>query len=139
MEPVNVGIIGAAGYTGGELLRLLLGHPGVRILFAQSRSQAGKPVSSVHDDLRGVTDLHFIETANLQDPSLQALFLTLPHGETRKVLEKENLPPSVRLIDLSNDFRLQSDAKLGKRTFIYGLPELNREKIRQADAIANPG
>lgn len=139
MEPVNVGIIGAAGYTGGELLRLLLGHPGVRILFVQSRSQAGKPVSAVHDDLRGVTDLHFVETANLQDPALQALFLTLPHGETRKVLEKENLPQSVRLIDLSNDFRLHADAKLGKRTFIYGLPELNREKIRNADAIANPG
>lgn len=139
MEPVNVGIIGAAGYTGGELLRLLLVHPGVRILFAQSRSQAGKAVSSVHDDLRGVTDLRFIETANLQDPALQALFLTLPHGETRKVLEKENLPSSVKIIDLSNDLRLKADAKLGSRTFIYGLPELNREKIRTADAIANPG
>jgi N-acetyl-gamma-glutamyl-phosphate reductase len=139
MESINVGIIGGAGYTGGELVRLLLNHDRVQIAFVQSRSQAGKLLSDVHTDLRGQTDLKFTATPDLSHPALSALFLALPHGEAKRYLLEKNIPETTRIIDLSNDFRLAHDAKVGNREFIYGLPELRRETIRSAKSIANPG
>jgi N-acetyl-gamma-glutamyl-phosphate reductase len=142
-EKINIGIIGGAGYTGGELVRLLLGRDDVQILFVQSRSQAGQLVSSVHTDLSGITELRFIENAPLSDPKLEAVFLALPHGETKKYLDSNPMNSNVRIIDLSNDFRLKNDSKImlqGEvRHFVYGLPELNREVIRSSRSISNPG
>jgi len=125
-----VGIIGGAGYTGGETLRLLLNHPFADIAFVQSRSQAGKAVTSIHRDLTGDCDLQFSEAAAQAD----ALILCLGHGESRKYL-LENPSPGTRIIDLSQDFRIAATAE----GFVYGLPELNREKIGKAKNVANPG
>jgi N-acetyl-gamma-glutamyl-phosphate reductase len=144
MKKAKGGIIGGAGYTGGELLRLLVNHDGVEIVFVQSRSQDGKPVSEVHTDLKGVCDLHFTnDTAIFTDPAIEVLFLGLPHGQAREFVEKNNFSKNTCIIDLSNDFRLaaKSTAKTpsGDRAFVYGLPELRREEIRKATSIANPG
>jgi N-acetyl-gamma-glutamyl-phosphate reductase len=133
---VRAGIIGGAGYTGGELIRLLIHHPYTSVSFIHSRSNAGKPVSSVHQDLLGDTDLQF--TGELQD-DIDVLFLCLGHGESKKFLSENKIPDSARIIDLANDFRLAKDARPGSREFVYGLPELNKEKIRTATNIANPG
>lgn len=131
-EKITTGIIGAAGYTGGELLRILLLHPNAAIVFAQSRSQAGKPVWLVHGDLAGETDLVFSETAG---GNVDVLFLCAGHGEAKKLQEAGVLPAAKHIIDLSQDFRLKKNAG----DFVYGLPELNRERIRTAKHIANPG
>jgi N-acetyl-gamma-glutamyl-phosphate reductase len=128
----TVGIIGAAGYTGGELLRLLLLHPHVEVKFAFSRSQKGKAVSSVHRDLIGDTDLLF--TDEVKDP-VDVVFLALPHGEARSFVQQHPFSADTLIIDLSNDFRLKAQAD----DFVYGLPELNRTKIAAANRIANPG
>jgi len=133
---INVGIIGGAGYTGGELIRLLLVHPGVDIAFIHSRSNAGKPVYAVHQDLTGDTSLAF--TGELRD-DIDVLFLCLGHGESKKFLVENKIAEKVRIIDLANDFRLATHSTIGNRQFIYGLPELNRETIRSAQNIANPG
>lgn len=133
---IKVGIIGGAGYTGGELIRLLLNHPSVEISFIHSRSNAGKPISSVHQDLLGDTEFNFTDKIS-QDIDL--LFLCLGHGESKKFLSDNNIDHTIKLIDLTNDFRLKSQSSFGKRQFIYGLPELNREKIKSASNIANPG
>lgn len=133
---LNIGIIGAAGYTGGELLRILINHPQVIIAFAHSKSQAGKPVYATHTDLLGDTELVFSgdETAALvKDESLHAIFLCSGHGESKKFLEANAVPSSVRIIDLSTDFRDESEG------FVYGLPELQRTYIQKATKIANPG
>ncbi|MBC7922950.1 MAG: N-acetyl-gamma-glutamyl-phosphate reductase [Ferruginibacter sp.] len=134
-DKIRVGIAGGAGYTGGELLRLLLGHSRAEIAFVHSKSQAGKPVSAAHPDLLGETDLHFTGEfpAVKEGPGLDALFLCLGHGESGRFLAENPLPASVRLVDLSQDFRDESGG------FVYGLPELNRERIGQARRIANPG
>jgi N-acetyl-gamma-glutamyl-phosphate reductase len=126
---IKVGVIGAGGYTGGELLRLLAFHPKVVIAFAQSNSQAGKSVASVHDDLFQLKDLYF-----LSNPPLLAdvIFLCMGHGKSSIFMQENVIPNGVKCIDLGNDFRLDS-------SFIYGLPELNHENIRTADRIANPG
>ena len=129
---IKVGIIGAAGYTGGELLRLLLNHPFAEPVFAHSNSLAGKPVYQAHPDLFGETDLHF---SNQIPGFADVIFLCLGHGEAKKFLAANALPANARIIDLSQDFRLQAEGN----PFIYGLPELNREKIKQATHIANPG
>ncbi|MFM8912007.1 MAG: N-acetyl-gamma-glutamyl-phosphate reductase [Flammeovirgaceae bacterium] len=131
---IKAGIIGAAGYTGGETLRLLLRHPHVDLVFAQSRSQAGKAITSIHKDLVGDTELKFSEG---HDQPVDVLFLCLSHGESKTLLEKNNFDASVKIIDLGNDFRLQN--KIGDRAFVYGLPEFQREKIKTAKNIANPG
>ena len=135
MQKVKAGIVGGAGYTGGELIRLLIHHPQVLISFIHSRSNAGKPVASVHQDLLGDTDLTF--SSELSN-DIDVLFLCVGHGEARKFLESTEIDSKVKIIDLSQDFRLSSHATLGGRHFVYGLPELKKEEIRKADNIANP-
>jgi N-acetyl-gamma-glutamyl-phosphate reductase len=133
---VKAGIIGGAGYTGGELIRLLIRHPYTAVSFVHSRSNAGKPVYSVHQDLLGDTDLVFTDKVST---NIDVLFLCLGHGESKTFLSKNKIADKVKVIDLANDFRLKKHAKHGKRQFVYGLPELNREKIKTATNIANPG
>ena len=135
-KKINVGIIGGAGYTGGELIRLLIHHPDTTVSFIHSRSNAGKHVSAVHQDLIGDTDLKF--TGELSD-DIDVLFLCLGHGESRKFLTEHKIADKIKVIDLANDFRLSKSSQLDSRTFIYGLPELNKDKIRSAHNIANPG
>ena len=133
---VRVGIIGGAGYTGGEAIRILLNHPDVELAFVHSNSNGGNRLSDVHIDLLGETDMRF---TNQLRTDVDALMLCVGHGDARKFLEATPIPDSVRIIDLSQDFRLQATASIGNRQFVYGLPELNREKIRAARNIANPG
>lgn len=133
---IKAGIIGGAGYTGGELIRLLIQHPNVAVSFIHSRSNAGKPVYSVHQDLLGETDLEFSD--KLTD-DINVLFLCLGHGESKKFLSENKIDAKIKIIDLANDFRLHQESKIGKRQFIYGLPELNKEQIKSANNIANPG
>ncbi len=136
MQNLNVGIIGGAGYTGGELIRLLINHPQVQISFIHSKSNAGNYVHDVHSDLLGETDLKFSEEMN---DDIDVLFLCVGHGDARKFLEAHPVSDKIRIIDLSQDFRLSSRSSIGTRNFVYGLPELNRDKIRSAANIANPG
>ncbi|MBO9637118.1 MAG: N-acetyl-gamma-glutamyl-phosphate reductase [Siphonobacter aquaeclarae] len=127
---MKVGIIGAAGYTGGELLRILIHHPEATIAYAHSKSQAGKPVASTHTDLFGDTDLRFSEEFHTD---VDVVFLCSGHGESKKFLAAQPEFEQVRIIDLSTDFRDESNG------FVYGLPELQRDAIRGAQKIANPG
>jgi N-acetyl-gamma-glutamyl-phosphate reductase len=136
MANIKAGIIGGAGYTGGELIRLLLNHPGVETSFIHSRSNAGKLIYTVHQDLIGDTELTF--TDKLSD-DIDVLFLCLGHGESKKFLTENNIADKIKVIDLANDFRLEAQSSIGKRQFVYGLPELNRDKIKSANNIANPG
>ena len=133
---IKVGIIGGAGYTGGEMIRLLLHHPHVALSFINSRSHAGKPVSSVHQDLLGDTDLQF---GHQISTDIDVLFLCVGHGEALKFLTETNLDDKIKVIDLSQDFRLRHQSTIGNRQFVYGLPELNREEIKKANNIANAG
>ena len=133
---IKVGIVGGAGYTGGELLRLLLNHPYAEIAFINSGSNAGNPVSKIHADLIGETDLLF--TADLSK-DINVLFLCVGHGDAVKFLAANSIDEKIKIIDLSQDFRLLNKATTGNRTFVYGLPELNKEAIRSAKNIANPG
>ncbi|WP_422349187.1 N-acetyl-gamma-glutamyl-phosphate reductase [Flagellimonas sp.] len=133
---IKAGIIGGSGYTGGELIRLLLNHPQTEIDFVFSTTRAGKPVSSAHQDLLGQTDLHFSGAIN---PEVDVVFLCLGHGNSTKFLEENAFADHTKIIDLSNDFRLQADASWNGKTFVYGLPELNKSGIQSAEAIANPG
>ena len=140
MEKIKIGIIGGAGYTGGELIRILLNHPGVNIAMVHSRSNAGKLLEQVHQDLIGDTGICFTDQLeSIADGSIDILFLCLGHGESRKFITENNISAITRIIDLANDFRLTGSATIGDRTFIYGLPELNREQISTAANIANPG
>ena len=133
---IKVGIVGSAGYTGGELIRILLNHTEVELVFAHSESQAGKPLYAVHNDLLGDTDLTFAHT--LQE-DIDVLFLCVGHGNARAFLEKHAIPAHIKIIDLSQDFRLKERANFQDRHFVYGLPELQKEAIKQASNIANPG
>ena len=133
---IRAGIVGGAGYTGGELIRILLNHPNVEIVFINSRSNAGKELASIHHDLEGETDLKF--SAELVD-DINVLFLCLGHGESKKFLLDNKISEDTRIIDLANDFRLKKDAKTIEREFIYGLPELYKNDIAKAKNIANPG
>ncbi len=135
-EEIKIGIIGGAGYTGGELIRLLLNHPGAIISFIHSRSNAGKAVYTIHQDLLGDTELKFTNELNSE---IDVLFLCLGHGESTKFLTENNISDHIKIIDLANDFRLAKFSKFGKRNFVYGLPELNRQKIKSAKNVANPG
>jgi len=136
MEKIRIGIIGGAGYTGGELIRLLVNHPNASIVFINSKSNAGNNVAKIHQDLIGETDLKFSE--ELHD-DIDVLFLCVGHGDAKKFLAANPVAEKVKVIDLSQDFRLAANANFGARSFVYGLPELNREKIKSADNIANPG
>lgn len=136
MQKVNIGIVGGAGYTGGELLRVLLRHPNAHIAFVHSTSSAGELVSKVHADLLGDTELKFTNTL---DQNIDVLFLCVGHGDANKFLTANEIKASIKIIDLSQDFRLAASAKIGDRNFIYGLPELQREAIKSANNIANPG
>jgi len=136
MQKVNIGIVGGAGYTGGELLRVLLRHPNAHISFVHSTSSAGELVSKVHTDLLGDTDLKF---TNELDQNIDILFLCVGHGDANKFLTVNEIKASIKIIDLSQDFRLAASASIGNRNFVYGLPELQREAIKSATNIANPG
>ncbi|GAA3924795.1 N-acetyl-gamma-glutamyl-phosphate reductase [Chitinophaga oryziterrae] len=133
-KKIKAGIIGGAGYTGGEMIRILLNHPDVIISFVHSRSNAGNPLYAVHADLLGETELTF--TGELSN-EIDVLFLCLGHGEAKKFLEANEIAAAVKVIDLSQDFRLGESVK--GREFVYGLPEMQREKIATAKNIANPG
>ncbi|CAM4183395.1 N-acetyl-gamma-glutamyl-phosphate reductase [Pedobacter westerhofensis] len=130
---IKAGIIGSAGYTGGEMLRLLINHPDVEIAFVHSNSNGGNLISDVHTDLLGDTDLRFTEELS-QD--IDVLFLCVGHGTAKKFLEENPVKEGIKIIDLSQDFRLAGAAGTD---WVYGLPELNRERIRTAKFIANPG
>ncbi|MBA6153870.1 N-acetyl-gamma-glutamyl-phosphate reductase [Gelidibacter maritimus] len=133
---IDVGIIGGAGYTAGELIRLLLNHPKTKLNFIYSTSNAGNKVHKVHQDLVGSTDLEFSSTIN---PEVDVLFLCLGHGNSKAFLESHKFSSKTKIIDLSNDFRLEKDRDFQDMHFVYGLPELNKETIKKADYIANPG
>jgi N-acetyl-gamma-glutamyl-phosphate reductase len=140
-----VGIIGGAGYTGGEAIRILLNHPEVELAFVQSASNAGNLLSDVHGDLLGDTAMRFSADAEGADGSsaaagdIDAILICAGHGDARKWLESNTVSTSTRIIDLSQDFRLAAGAEFGERRFVYGLPEMNRDRITRADSIANPG
>jgi N-acetyl-gamma-glutamyl-phosphate reductase len=135
-KKIKVGIIGGAGYTGGEMIRILLNHPSSEIVFVHSRSNAGEAVSKIHGGLLGDTDLIFSSETH---DDIDVLFLCVGHGEAKTFLEQSQIRDAVAAIDLSQDFRLQKNAKNGNREFVYGLPEYNREQIQAAENIANPG
>jgi N-acetyl-gamma-glutamyl-phosphate reductase len=131
MRRVRAGIIGGAGYTGGEMIRLLINHPAVEIRFIHSKSNAGKAVATIHEDLAGETDLVFDGEWHSE---VDVVFLCVGHGEAKKFMDEYGgQPEGAIIIDLSQDFRLSG------KPWVYGLPELNREEIRGARAVANPG
>jgi len=139
-KKIKAGIIGGAGYTGGEMLRILVNHPNVEIAFVNSTSNAGNLISDVHTDLIGDTDLRF---TNEIPQDIDVLFLCVGHGDAKKFLDSNPIREQIKIIDLSQDFRLKANSlPTGDdwdRSFIYGLPELNREAIKTAKNIANPG
>ena len=133
MKKVKVGIVGGAGYTGGETTRLILNHPAAELQFVHSRSNAGNPLYHVHPDLIGETELDF--TDSLQE--VDVVFLCLGHGESKKFVQENRFPAETKIIDLSQDFRLGESA--AERVFVYGLPEVNRDSLKGAQNVANPG
>ncbi len=133
---IKAGIIGGSGYTGGELLRILLHHPATEIDFVFSTTRAGKKITSAHPDLLGLTEMEFTGNVNL---NVDIVFLCLGHGNSTKFLKENQFSTSTKIIDLSNDFRLQADAIFDGKQFVYGLPELHRSFIENANYIANPG
>lgn len=139
MEKIKVGIIGGAGYTGGEMLRILLRHSNVEIVFVHSTSNGGNAISKVHADLLGETTLKFTNELSNPIDGVDVLFLCVGHGDARKFLEANPVADRVKIIDLSQDFRLKEKSTIGNRAFVYGLPELNKKKIVNANNIANPG
>jgi N-acetyl-gamma-glutamyl-phosphate reductase len=136
LNKIKAGIIGGAGYTGGEMLRILVNHPNVEIAFVHSNSNAGNFIYEVHTDLFGDTYLKFTDVLSTD---VDVLFLCVGHGDARKFLEANAIPDKVKIIDLSQDFRLNQKSTIGAKNFVYGLPELNRDLIKPAQNIANPG
>lgn len=130
---VNVGIIGGAGYTGGELLRLLLNHPDVNVVFVNSKSNAGNRLYSVHEGLIGETEMTFTDL--LPFDQIDVLFSCMGHGDTKVFLSEHEVPAHVKIVDFTQDFRLDA----ADHDFVYGLPEFQREKIKAARHVANPG
>jgi N-acetyl-gamma-glutamyl-phosphate reductase len=133
---IKAGIIGGSGYTGGELIRILLNHPATEIDFVFSTTRAGKKITTAHPDLLGVTDLEFTGKVNLK---VDVVFLCLGHGNSTAFIKEHAFSADTKIIDLSNDFRLHADAKIDGMQFVYGLPELNKIQIENAQYIANPG
>ena len=130
---MKIGILGGAGYTAGELIRLLLNHPKAEITFVNSESNAGNPVTDVHEGLYGETDLKF--TSDMPFDSVDVVFFCFGHGKSEAFLKDHSIPDHVKIIDLAQDFRLAAPGN----DYVYGLPELNKEKIAQAKHVANPG
>ena len=133
---LQVGIIGGAGYTAGELIRLLINHPKTNLDFVYSTSNAGNKISSIHQDLVGSIEMNFTDSIN---SDVDVLFLCLGHGNSTAFLENNTFSSKTKIIDLSNDFRLIKDEVFDGKTFVYGLPELQKDKIQSANYIANPG
>lgn len=129
---IKAGIIGGAGYTAGELIRILLNHPDVELIWVNSSSNAGNPISSVHQGLIGETDLIFTSSTPFNE--VDVIFFCTPHGESKKFIESHDIPEDLKIVDLSQDFRLEGD-----HDFIYGLPEINRKYIIRGKRVANPG
>ncbi len=129
---IRVGILGAAGYTGGELIRLLLNHPEAQIVFANSESNAGNLVSDVHEGLCGDTDLRFTDQMTFDD--VDVVFFCFGHGKSEAFLKEHEIPRKVKIIDLAQDFRIK-----GNHDYVYGLPEINKTEIEGARHVANPG
>ena len=129
---IKVGILGAAGYTGGELIRLLLNHPEAEIVFANSESNAGNLVSDVHEGLIGETDLRFSDAMPFDQ--VDVIFFCFGHGKSEQFLQEHTVPNSVKIIDLAQDFRIKGD-----HDYVYGLPEINKAEIMKAQHVANPG
>lgn len=129
---VSVGILGAAGYTGGELIRLLLNHPEAEIVFANSESNAGNPVADVHEGLIGDTDLKF--TSEMPFNDVDVVFFCFGHGKSEQFLKEHDVPAHVKIIDLAQDFRIK-----GEHDYVYGLPEIHKEQVANATHVANPG
>ena len=129
---IKVGILGAAGYTGGELIRLLLNHPEAEIVFANSESNAGNLVSDVHEGLIGETDLRFTDAMPFDQ--VDVIFFCFGHGKSEQFLQEHTVPDSVKIIDLAQDFRIKGD-----HDYVYGLPEINKAEIMKAQHVANPG
>ncbi len=137
MKNIKVGIIGGAGYTAGELLRILINHPSVKIEFIHSSSNAGNLISQIHSDLIGETDLKF--TDSLDFNSVDVLFLCVGHGDAIKFIQANALPKSLKIIDLSQDFRWGANLNATTEGWVYGLTELNKSAIKTANYVANPG
>ena len=133
---INVGIIGGSGYTAGELIRILMFHPNVTLNFVYSTTNAGKPLSVAHHDLLGDIEMNFTDSIN---PSVNVVFLCLGHGKSKAFLENNKFESHTKIIDLGNDFRLTYDQNFDGKSFVYGLPELNKSQIKNANYIANPG
>jgi len=133
---IQAGIIGGAGYTAGELIRLLMHHSEVEINFVYSTSNAGNKISAIHQDLVGSLELHFTHAINL---NIDVLFLCLGHGNSKKFLENHVFSETTKIIDLGNDFRLEKEKLFQEKEFVYGLPELGIEALRKAKYVANPG
>ena len=133
---IKVGIIGGSGYTGGELIRLIVQHPALELDFVYSTTRAGKPLTHAHPDLLGSVESNFTENIN---PEVQVVFLCLGHGKSKAFLKENTFSKNTTIIDLSNDFRLEKDREFDGRHFVYGLPELQKANIEKATAIANPG
>jgi len=133
---IKAGIIGGAGYTAGELIRILIHHPKAKLDFVYSTSNAGNKISDIHQDVEGELALKFTNEIN---PEIDILFLCLGHGNSSKFLHENKFSQTTKIIDLSNDFRLENDKIFEGKEFIYGLPELNKEDIKNAKYLANPG
>ena len=133
---IQVGIVGGAGYTAGELIRLLLNHPNVVLNFVYSTSSAGHFLSEIHQDLVGESNQKFSDQVN---PNVDVLFLCLGHGNSKTFLENHSFSDQTKIIDLSHDFRLKAQSIFHDKPFLYGLPELNKEKTIKANYVANPG
>jgi|TARA_B110000116_G_scaffold270207_1_gene287721 N-acetyl-gamma-glutamyl-phosphate reductase len=132
----NVGIIGGSGYTGGELIRLVLQHPALKLSFVYSTTRSGKSLNSVHQDLLGTVSLDFTDSI---ESDIDILYLCLGHGNSKTFLKEHSFSDKTIIIDLGNDFRLEADQAFEGRNFVYGLPELQKEKIENSKSIANPG
>lgn len=133
---ISIGIIGGSGYTAGELIRILMFHPNAKLDFIYSTTNAGKPLSIAHQDLMGDIEMNFTDTIN---PNVDVLFLCLGHGKSISFLESNIFSDTTKIIDLGNDFRLLKDKDFKGKSFVYGLPELNKADIKKAQYIANPG
>ncbi len=133
---ITIGIIGGSGYTAGELIRILLFHPNAKLDFVYSTTNAGKPLYVAHEDILGDTEMLFTDSIN---PNVDLVFLCLGHGKSKGFLNENSFSETTKIIDLSNDFRLEKDKNYNGIDFIYGLPELNKTAIKSAKYLANPG